>query len=137
MRQVEEVRRALRRYSPLQDVLGVDEVDEVKVYNTVAPEHATPPYLIVNFPPLGVFEGAYEEDIAMETVGVQLTSWNVEPGQALIIAEMAQDAFLHSDYDVAPYDVVSLKRIASPLLQYDPVAQLHGVVVRYEMILAK
>ena len=137
MRHIDEVRRALSRYTPLSEALGLDNDGEIKVYNLIAKPNTTQPYLIVNFPPVNDFEGAYEEAIVMEAVGVQLTAWATEPGQSLIIASMANNALLDSDFDVAPYEVVSVRRIANPFPQFDPDANLHGLVMRYEMILAK
>lgn len=133
---IQTFRRALQRYTPLKEELGVDEDGEVKVYNLIAKSKSSPPYIVTNYPPGSGIEGAYGEDIVIENMGIQVTSWATELERALKVADMADDAILDSDFNVSPFEVKSLRRISNPLPMVDTDAQLVGVVVRYEAMLA-
>jgi hypothetical protein len=131
-----EMRRALTRYTPFREIVGVYEGD-YKVFDLVAPGNATPPYLIVNWVPNNSLTGVYGDNTVMEAFFVQFTAWARELHEATHLADAADDAILASDFSMGDYEVVSLRRATNPLPLFDSDSTLYGVVVRYELVLAR
>lgn len=131
-----EVRRALMRHTPFREIVGVYEGD-YKVYDLKAPGNVTPPYLIVNWVPNNTLVGVYGDDTVMEAYFVQLTSWATEYKDALRLADAADDALLDSDFDMQGFEVIALRRSSNPLPLNDTDANLIGVVVQYELVIAR
>jgi len=130
-----EPRRALQRWTPLRELVGIG--DDYKVFDLVAPPHAEPPYIVIQFPPNNTIAGVYGDSAVMEALFVQLTAWAPEYKQALQLADLSDDAMLASEMDAGVYEVISVRRATSPLPMWDPEAKLYGVVVRYELVRAR
>jgi hypothetical protein len=133
---VTPMRRALRKYYPLVQVVGFDDHNEAKIYNDPAPE-ARAPYVTVHFLPNNRIINVFGDDQAVQPLTVVLKAWGRTERDAWALAEQVEEALYHTDYEYDPYEVIRIIRAETPEQLPDRDTNLTQVVMTYDMILAR
>lgn len=133
---VDSLRHLLRADPEIVARVGTDDDDEIKVYQGVGKTDVDAPYIV-----FGIIDGTsvptFGQDHTVQEVNFQVTAWGRTSSEAWNLAEVIDDALEVGDWDVVPYEPISLRRIQFPQELPDRDTQLRQVPIQYRFVMAK
>lgn len=113
MRQIRQAVEYILKHDPIiLALVGFDEDQEVKVYETIAKKDTTPPFVVWGLIPTGSTEGHYGDDRAMESKDVQVTAWGYTLDDVWQLFTYIEEALEIGEWDIelAPYNKLRVVR---------------------------
>lgn len=113
MKAIRDAVQYVLKHDPiLVGLLGFDEDQEVKVYETIAKTGVEPPFVVWGFIQTGSTEGHYGDDRAIESKDVQVTAWGYTIDEAWQLFSFIEEALERGDMSVEllPYTKLRIVR---------------------------
>jgi hypothetical protein len=134
---IDSIRRVLRRDVLLNDMIGVDQDGEPKIYHGIAKENVEAPYIVLSVLTGDPGIATYGDDHAIETISLQITSWGNTSREAWELADVVDEAVPIGKYDAGKFVFMRGKRITFPNELNDRDSNLIQVPVLYEFQFGK
>lgn len=131
---------ALKHDPILAAIVGLDENQQIRVYDTKAETKQPPPWVIYTMIPSAEGPvGHYGDLRAIETPTFQVTGWGRTKREAGQLFEVAQDALERADMadELLPYTKMILSRVGTPSLFPEEEKQWWQAPALYQLALSR